>query len=76
MAVNEREYRLPRIEGSFHATPQSGLIEANMTRIPNVDATDVTSVSQAEVEGRRQVFEYVRFLKHKVPGFEQAYLVA
>ena len=74
-ARNDGEYNLPRIEGSFHATPNQGLIEANMTRIANVDTTDVNSISEAEVEGRRQVQEYVRFLNHKVPGFENAYLV-
>lgn len=74
-AKNNGEYNLPRIEGSFHETPNPGLIEANMTRIANVDTTDVTSISDAEVEGRRQVQEYVRFLIDKVPGFADSYLV-
>jgi hypothetical protein len=63
------------VEGSFHATPFPGLIEANMTRVANVDATDVLALSAAETAGRRQVREYVRFLKDKIPGFESAYLV-
>jgi hypothetical protein len=50
------------------------MIEANMTRIPNVDTTDVLSLTQAEISGRRQVQEYVRFLKNYIPGFENAYL--
>ncbi len=69
------EYNLPRVEGSFHATSYPGMIEANMTRIANVDATDVVATSAAETEGRRQVQTYVHFLKDKVPGFEGAYLV-
>lgn len=69
------EYDLPRIEGSFHATPNPTLIEANMTRIPNIDSTDVTDISQAETTGRRQVQEYMRFLINNIPGFENAYLV-
>jgi hypothetical protein len=69
------EYDLPRIEGTFHATPNPTLIEANMTRIPNIDSTDVTDISQAETTGRRQVQEYVRFLINNIPGFENAYLV-
>lgn len=73
--VENGDYDLPRIEGSFHATPYPGMIEANMTRIPNVDVTDMLAVSQAEMEGRRQVQEYVRFLVENVPGFEDAYLV-
>ncbi len=33
-------YRLPRIEGSWHRTPQAGVVMALMTRVPRVDATD------------------------------------
>lgn len=69
------DYRLPRSEGSWHATPYSGFIEANMTRIPDVDATNIEAITAAETEGRRQVLEYARFLKENVPGFEESYLV-
>lgn len=68
-------YDLPRSEGSWHETPYSGMIEANMTRIADVDATDIGEVTAAETEGRRQTLEYVRFLQKNVPGFENAYLV-
>lgn len=74
-AIQRGEYDLPRVDGSFHATPNPTMIEANMTRIPNVDVTDVIDISQAETTGRRQVQEYVRFLTNNVPGFENAYLV-
>ncbi|HEV3101842.1 MAG TPA: FAD-dependent oxidoreductase, partial [Candidatus Dormibacteraeota bacterium] len=33
-------YRLPRLEGSWHRTPYTGVVTVHMTRIPNVDATD------------------------------------
>ena len=39
-----------------------------MTRIPGVDATDPEALTRAEVEGRRQVREYHRFLRDRVPG--------
>lgn len=74
-AIASGKYNLPRVEGSFHATPYPGLIEANMTRIHGVDVTDILALSDAEVEGRRQVQEYARFLIECVPGFEKAYLV-
>ncbi|MEW6226324.1 MAG: FAD-dependent oxidoreductase [Chloroflexota bacterium] len=70
------EYRLPRIEGSWHRTPYPGVVLVHMTRIPNVDATDPVQLTRAEVEGRRQVQEYHRFLRDRVPGFEAAVIVA
>jgi len=69
-------YQLPRIEGSWHRTPFSGVVLIHMTRIPNVDATDPEQLTRAEVEGRRQVREYHRFLRDRVPGFEEAFVVA
>ncbi len=45
------------------------------TRVSGVDATDPWQLSAAEQEGRRQVQEYVRFLRDRVPGYEEAYLL-
>jgi FAD dependent oxidoreductase len=69
-------YRLPRIEGSWHRTPQPGVVMALMTRVPRVDATDPVQLTRAEIEGRRQAWEYARFLRERVPGFEQAVMVS
>lgn len=69
-------YRLPRVEGSWHRTPHEGVALIHMTRIPNVDATDPEQLTRAEIEGRRQVQEYHRFLRDRVPGFERAVIVA
>lgn len=69
-------YRLPRLEGSWHRTPYAGVVTIHMTRIPNVDATDPQQLTRAEMEGRRQVQEYHRFLRNLVPGFEHSVLVA
>jgi hypothetical protein len=59
--------------------PQRNATEwrANVTQLRNaqgraVDATDALQLSAAEVEGRRQIVEYMRFLRAEVPGFEQA----
>jgi hypothetical protein len=75
-AAASGEYRLPRIEGSWHRTPFEGVALIHMTRIPNVDATDPEQLTAAEVEGRRQVREYHRFLRDCVPGFERSVVVA
>jgi len=75
-AAESGAYRLPRLEGSWHRTPHPGVITVHMTRIPNVDATDPEQLTRAEIEGRRQVREYQRFLRDRVPGFESSVLVA
>ncbi|MFM2106438.1 MAG: hypothetical protein RL338_1470 [Chloroflexota bacterium] len=71
-AAESGAYRLPRLEGSWHRTPYPGVVMIHMTRIPDVDATNPEDLTRAEVEGRRQVGEYLRFLRDRVPGFEAA----
>lgn len=75
-AAASGRFDLPRQEGSIHRTPVAGVSLANMTRVERVDPTDVEALSRAEIEGRRQVREYVRFLRAEVPGYERAELVA
>ncbi|GAA1273710.1 FAD-dependent oxidoreductase [Arthrobacter pascens] len=74
-AVKSGEYALPRLEGSIHATNIPGVKHANMTRVSGKDLTDPWDLSWAEQEGRRQSWEYVRFLQDKVPGYSQSYLL-
>ncbi|HSK93496.1 MAG TPA: FAD-dependent oxidoreductase, partial [Candidatus Angelobacter sp.] len=75
-AAASGDYALPRVEGSWHRTPFPGVALIHMTRIPNVDATDPQQLTRAEVTGRRQVREYARFLRDRVPGFEESVVVA
>lgn len=74
-AVRSGRFRLPREDGSWHATPNPGVIQANMVRVGGVDATDPFALTLAEVEGRKQTAEYARFLREEVPGFEHSYLI-
>lgn len=74
MQAQSGKYRLPRKEGSAHLTPHAGVMVTNMTRVAGVDATDVAALSRAEREGRAQAFEYARFLKDNIPGYEKAVL--
>jgi hypothetical protein len=84
-AAESGDYDLPRREGSDHITPVDGMTATVMTRLDHVErrgdgavrnATDPEILSQAEMEGRRQALEYARFLVERVPGYENASLVA
>jgi FAD dependent oxidoreductase len=75
-AAASGDFRLPRLEGSWHRTPRRGVVTVHMTRVPNVDATDPDALTRAELEGRRQVREYHRFLRDLVPGFEESVIVS
>jgi hypothetical protein len=83
-AAESGDYDLPRREGSDHITPIEGMIATVMTRLPSfrtedgevVNATDPFLLSDAEMAGRRQAVEYARFLHDRVPGYEDASLVA
>jgi FAD dependent oxidoreductase len=68
------DYDLPRKEGSAHITPMQGVMVTNMTRVAGVDATDPDALAKAEMEGRRQALEYMRFLRDQIPGYEHAEL--
>jgi FAD dependent oxidoreductase len=77
-------YELPRRDGSDHRTPVEGMTATIMTRLSStrrdgdrvVNATDPDLLTEAEMAGRRQALEYVRFLVDHVPGYERARLVA
>ena len=81
-AAESGDYALPRKEGSDHITPVNHMTATIMTRLPSyykqgetmVNATDPELLSSAEIEGRRQAVEYIRFLRDKVPGYEKAQL--
>ena len=84
-AAESGEYELPRREGSDHITPIEGVVATVMTRLDSyrigpagrvVNATDPDFLTAAEIAGRRQALEYVRFLVDRVPGYEVASLVA
>lgn len=53
---------------------------ANVTQLSNpdgsaVDGTDVLQISAGEIEGRRQIVQFMQFLRGYAPGFEQAYVI-
>ena len=74
-----KHYDFPRQGAILRPQRNASVWRANVTQLRNaqgraVDATDARQLSAAEVEGRRQIVEYMRFLRAEVPGFEQAEL--
>ena len=79
-AATEGSHRFPR-KGAI-VRPQKNPSEwrANVTQIRNsdglaMDGTDAMQFSAGEIEGRRQIGEYFRFLRERVPGFEASYIL-
>jgi hypothetical protein len=73
-------YQFPRKGAILRPNKNPAEWRANVTQIRNsaglaMDATDARQLSEGELEGRRQITEYFRFLKNEVPGFEQADIV-
>lgn len=51
-----------------------GQMYINTTRLLNVDATDILSLTKAEIEGHLQNEKLIQTLKENVPGFENCYI--
>lgn len=69
------DFSLKRDSVLFFEANNEGEVIVNTTRIFGYDANDPWSLSQAEMEGRRQALEVDRFLKKYIPGFENSVLV-
>ena len=72
----EGRVKCPRENVLWFRTVEDDRIHFNTTRIVKHDATDTLSLSDAEIEGRRQIMDTIGFLKADVPGFERARLHA
>ncbi len=57
------------------ATGRPGEAIVNMTRVTRQDPTTAAGLTAAELEGRRQVFTVMEFLRRSVPGFGRVYLL-
>jgi len=73
-------YHLPRHHVYIFPLPNGREVLCNMTRITYPDGSIPVGISSkdmtfAETEGRIQARSYAKFLKDKVAGFQQSYLV-
>ncbi|WP_411576464.1 FAD-dependent oxidoreductase [Streptomyces mutabilis] len=69
------ELRLPREDILFFATPHPREVAVNSTRVNRVLGTSVWNLTRAEYAARRQLAQIDRFLRTRVPGFEESYVV-
>ena len=60
------------MDGILNPSLPAGMVTANISSIPDLCAVDAWDLTQAEIEGRRQAFEYVRAFRDVLPGFERA----
>ena len=66
------EWDVPRGEICMFESPRAGEYRMNVTRILDVDGTNVEDLTRAEVEGLRQAHKVFDFLKKYAVGFENA----
>lgn len=66
------EVTVPREDVLLGRNPRAGEWNFNTTRIVGKDGTKLRDVTDAMIEGRRQVFEVAAFLRKRIPGFENA----
>lgn len=76
---NSREYDLPRAKVFLFPTPRPGELLCNATRVLGRDGRELNplkaaDLTEAELQGRRQVREYARFFRDRLPGCENAFV--
>ena len=74
-AFENKTHLLPRKEGSAHEMVQSGCISTVAVKVADLSALKIEELTKAEIEGRKQAFEYERFFRDKVPGYEESKII-
>ena len=74
-AKTEGKWSVPREYVNMYREPRAGEYRVNTTRLHGVDGTDPQQLSRAEVEGRRQVAQVMRFLREYCAGCEHSQLL-
>lgn len=75
----EGRYRLPRAKVFLFPTPRPNELLCNCTRILGADGRELNpllmrDLTEAEVQGRRQVREYERFFRDNLTGCESSFV--
>jgi hypothetical protein len=76
---NSKEYDLPRSKIFLFSTPRPNELLCNCTRIIGRDGRElnpilVEDITEAEIQGRKQVREYAKFFKDRLVGCEASFV--
>ncbi|HEV2528763.1 MAG TPA: FAD-dependent oxidoreductase [Thermomicrobiales bacterium] len=74
-AREKGEFTIPRRGIGMYKTLKPGVWRINTTRLQRLDGTSAADLTTAEIEGRRQVEELMRFFRTRLPGFERCELM-
>ncbi|HEX2394627.1 MAG TPA: FAD-dependent oxidoreductase, partial [Bacteroidales bacterium] len=74
-AFETKTHLLPRKEGSAHEMCQTGCISTVAVKVSDLNALKADDLTNAEIEGRKQAFEYEKFFREKVPGFADSKII-
>jgi hypothetical protein len=76
---NSREYDLPRSKIFLFSTPRPNELLCNCTRIIGRDGRElnpmlIEDMTEAEIQGRKQVREYANFFRDRLVGCEESFV--
>jgi hypothetical protein len=74
-AYESGKHQLPRKEGSTHEMCQPKCISTVAVKVADFDPLDPESITNAEIEGRRQAFVYEDFFRSEVPGYQNSKII-
>jgi hypothetical protein len=74
-AYETGSHPLPRKSGSAHEMCQPKCISTVAVKVVDYDALDPESITQAEIEGRRQAFIYEDFFRAEIPGYQNSKII-
>ncbi len=74
-AMDAGEFSHPKHRITLFRLPRPGEWWINASRIHGIDATDPDQLTQAEIEGHRQVLYLLTFMRTHLPGFGDCYLI-
>jgi len=75
VAYEAGDYSLPRKEGSAHEMCQKGCISTVAVKVGDLSPLNIEELTRAEIEGRKQAFNYEAFFRNEVAGYEDSKII-